>query len=110
LQFASGAVQKAGEDAWDAYRAGGWRGLRRLADEIAAARTGDHGGTVTIRDPDGPDVHLSSSVPDIALEELADLDWSGMRDGWLTWDAATEQWMYLGGGESRAKPARRSPK
>jgi len=97
LQFASGAVHKAGEDAWDAYRGGGWRGLRRFINEVVRAREGVRGGTITIRDPTGPDVDLSATIPDEALKSLGDLDWAAMQGGRLSWRASTGDWMYLGG-------------
>jgi hypothetical protein len=56
LRFAGGAAEKAGADAWDAFRDGGWRGLRRFLREVAATRATE--GSVTVRDPTGPDVQL----------------------------------------------------
>jgi hypothetical protein len=103
LQFAGGVATKAGADAWDAYRRGGWRGLRRFIDEVVHARGRE--GTITVRDPTGPDVRLHAAIPDEALSELADLDWEAMSDGYLSWEEG--QWHYLGGGAPKAVRAPR---
>jgi hypothetical protein len=93
-KFAGGFANKAGEDAWDEFRAGGWRGLTRFLAEIASAR-GARDGVVTIRDPDGPDLNLKPGIPDAALEDLANLDWTAMSDGWLSWNDARGSWWFL---------------
>ena len=103
--FAIGALGKAGADSWDAFRDGGWRGLSRFLAEVARARGRD--GTVTIRDPTGPDVQLDQHVPDDALRELAALDWPAMSDGYLGW--SEDGWLYLKGGAAEALPAPRRP-
>lgn len=95
-KFAGGFVEKAGADTWDAFRHGGWRGITRLISEIAKARDGRKG-TTTIRDPTGPDVHLTMDIPDHAVQDLANLDWEAMSDGWLTWDAERQEWRFLHG-------------
>lgn len=100
LAFATGVVGKAGADAWDEYRAGGWRGLVRFIEEITSARGGD--GAITIRDPEGPDVHLDSDIPEEALAALAELNWEQMSDGMLGWNGARGEWWFI--------QARRAPR
>ncbi len=105
-KFAGGAAEKAGADAWDAYRDGGWQGLRRFLVEVGRVRGSN--GTVTVRDPAGPDLQLYQQIPDDALRELADLAWDEMTDGRLGWGG--DQWLYLQGGQAEAIPApRRRP-
>lgn len=100
LAFATGFAGAGGADAWKEYRAGGWRGLAQFIKEITSAREGD--GTITIRDPEGPDVHLDASIPEEALVALADLDWEEMSDGMLGWNDERGEWWFL--------QARRAPR
>jgi hypothetical protein len=103
--FAIGASGKAGADSWDAYRDGGWEGLKVFIQNVARARRNDPEGRITIRDPSGPDVELHEGIPDEALRELADLDWDAMKKGRLSWAREGEAWVYLG--SARAEPAPR---
>jgi hypothetical protein len=96
LAFASGFAAKGGADSWDAFRDEGWRGVVRMVREISAVH-GDREGTVTVRDPDGPDVHLDLRIPEAAYPELSELDWQGMSDGWLYWNPQHEEWWFLQG-------------
>lgn len=100
LAFSTGFVGAAGADAWKEYRAGGWRGLAQFIKEITSVRDGD--GTITIRDPEGPDIHLDAGIPDEALAALADLDWQQMSDGMLGWNDERGEWWFL--------QARRAPR
>ena len=93
-KFAGGFTQKAGEDAWDEFRAGGWKGLAEFLGEISRARNGRPGVT-TIRDPAGPDLDLDMEISDEALRALGDLDWTAMADGQLSWDASRGVWWFL---------------
>jgi hypothetical protein len=89
LAFARGAAEKAGADSWDAYRDGGWRGLRRLIRELEWSRDRhpESMGTLVIEDPEHDvALHLSSRIPDRAMRELADLDWMALKGGELFWD------------------------
>lgn len=95
-KFAGGFAEKAGEDAWDEYRAGGWQGLARFVAEMTAAR-GGRDGTTTIRDPTGPDLTVWVGIPDDAFRDLANLDWAAMSDGMLTWNSSTGEWWFLQG-------------
>jgi hypothetical protein len=95
LVFGAGVAGKAGSDTWDAYRAGGWIGVRNFVMKVVRARGEDPNGTITIRDPTGPDVHLWVEVPDEALRELAELDWEAMTDGYLSWSAERREWTFL---------------
>lgn len=109
--FAVGASGKAGADSWDAYRDGGWEGLKVFIQRVARARRNDPAGHITIRDPTGPDVDLDEGIPDEALRELAELDWPAMKSGRLSWRDGGG-WTYLGGGWTylggdRTKPAPR---
>jgi hypothetical protein len=104
--FAGGALAKAGADTWDAYRNEGWHGLRDFLVEVGRIRGPN--GTVTLRDPTGPDVQLDQGIPDDALRELADLAWDEMNGGRLGWSG--DHWLYLEGGAAEAVPApRRHP-
>ena len=99
----AGFAQKAGQDAWDEFRADGWRGLRRFMQEITSARGGS-GGRVTLRGVGHPDLSLESGLPDAAYEKLADLDWSQLGEGTLGWNGETGEWWWLppGGRAQRA--------
>jgi hypothetical protein len=88
LAFARGAAEQAGAESWDAYRRGGWRGLRRFLQEIAWAhdterrRFGTSGmDEIRFEEPDGPSLHLYQHLTDDELRALGDLDWSTMEDG-----------------------------
>jgi hypothetical protein len=103
-KFAGGAAAKAGADTWDAFRDGGWRGLRRFLDDVASTRT-THG-IVEVRDPTGPEIKLHEDIPDEALRELADLDWAQMKGGgYLGW--SERGWGYLQAGAPKSIPAPR---
>jgi hypothetical protein len=101
LAFASGFAGNAGADAWTEYRSGGWRGLVHFIREIASAR-GNDDGTITVHDPQGPDLLLDTKVPEEALPDLADLDWPAMQDGILGWNDERKEWWFL--------QARRAPR
>jgi hypothetical protein len=107
--FAAGVAQKAGADAWDAWRQEGWRGLRRFLIEITRVRPRDDRATVVIRDPTGPDVTLLEALPDEALIALGGLDWAAMKSGRLQWHADQAEWIYLAGGATQTEPAPRRP-
>jgi hypothetical protein len=105
--FAVGASGKAGADSWDAYRDGGWEGLKVFIQRVAHARRNDPQGRITIRDPSGPDVELHEGIPDEALRELGELDWPTMKTGRLSWGRKGKAWVYLGGDKAKIAPRRR---
>jgi hypothetical protein len=100
LAFGSGFAAKAGADAWDEFRAGGWRGLATFIKQVYSARGSD--GAITVRDPDGPDVHLDDRIPEDALAELGEFDWGAMSDGMLIWSSEKGEWRFI--------QARRAPR
>ena len=103
----SGFAAKGGADSWDAFKQDGWQGVARMVREIAEAH-GDRDGTVTVRDPDGPDVHLDLRIPEEAYQELSELDWADMSDGWLYWNPEEGEWWFLQG--KRAPTGVRAPR
>jgi hypothetical protein len=104
--FAVGASGKAGADSWDAYKDGGWEGLKVFIQRVARARRNDPAGHITIRDPTGPDIDLHEGIPDEALRELAELDWPAMKSGRLSWRGDGGGWIYLGGDRAKLAPRR----
>lgn len=104
--FATGFAGKAGADSWEAFRDGGWRGLRTFLAGIRRARTQEEG-TVQIRAKGYPVVRFIESVPDEALEELGYLDWSTLTEGYLAWDHDARSWWQLRPGADSAEPVER---
>ena len=102
--FAVSLGTNAGSDTWTAFREGGWRGARALLTGTTTAR-GSSDGTITVRDPDGPNVDLRSGIPDEALRELAELDWPAMRSGRLGW-SEEHGWVYMDGRGTGPAPRR----
>jgi hypothetical protein len=106
LAFVRGGAEKAGSDTWDAYRDGGWRGLRRFTQEMAWARDADRrapwagergGGKISLADPTGgPEVELSVGLDDTDFISLADLDWTAMKDGGYLRCHGDGKWFYNG--------------
>jgi hypothetical protein len=102
--YVLGAAQAAGQDSWEAFRDGGWRGLQRFVRSIGHARP-DRQGHITVRSADAPVVVLTPDLSEASLRELGDLDWSELTAGQLAWNEEANEWWWLPPGGSRAGPA-----
>jgi hypothetical protein len=84
--FASFGTE-AGKEAYAAFS--GW------VKELWAARgsTASEDGCVDIWDAEGTRVIVVPTVPDLAIEALATLDWAQLHGTHLFWDAEEEAWI-----------------
>jgi hypothetical protein len=83
--FFDGFFATPGERAYDAL--GAW------VKDIWRARHSDvRAGSISIEDPDGTTVILSTTIPDEAIAALADLDWDQLCGGYLIWNAERREW------------------
>jgi hypothetical protein len=109
LAFAGGAASKAGEDAWDAYRSAGWRGLRRLVQELYGIRhpgAPSYSNVVRVDVPRDLSVRIPVAIPEQGLRALAELDWEAMEGGILEWNVEAATWVHVRWGHSGSIPHR----
>lgn len=92
-KFTGAMVEKAGEDAWEAYRADGWKGLRTFLTSMGQAREGRDGHMI-VKSSGTADVVLYEELPDEALRALGKLDWSQITNGQLNWRDDRGEWLW----------------
>lgn len=73
----------------DAYAA-----LKKWIQGVWAARRDAAGreGTVHLQDPDSSHLILGSTLPEMALDALRELDWSQVAGDYLVWDGGRQRW------------------
>lgn len=79
----AGFLGKLGTDVYD--------GAKRLVFGIRDARKGAQG-SVVVRDRDGTQLVLASTIPDEAFRALQALDWSELKGGYIQWDDEGKEW------------------
>jgi hypothetical protein len=83
--FFSTLGAEAGKDAYAATKY--W-----IKQIVAARKSPDGTGQISLAGRDGSHLRLSSELPDEALDALRDIDWSTLGDGFLTWDDDRGRW------------------
>jgi len=66
----------------------GW--LKALCTARAESGTGE--GTIEISDTDGTTLVVTTGLPDVALDALADVQWDRVRGHHLAWDGTAGVW------------------
>ena len=82
--FLTTLAARAADDAYPGIKAfvmGLWQARRRPD------------GSVVIDDPDGTHLVVATSIPEHAIDALANLDWSAKQGHYLIWDEARDLWL-----------------
>jgi hypothetical protein len=86
VTFFASFASEAGKDAYASVKEWTRKTWRARRD----AGTGE--GSIVLRDPEGSNLILSTSIPPDALDALRDIDWNESRGGYLVWDSVRREW------------------
>jgi hypothetical protein len=74
------------------FMALGAAGFKYFVLDLFRTRGGDDG-SVDIGGPEHTRLVLPTSLPEDALDALADVDWKDLEGGWLVWKADQQEWV-----------------